>query len=81
MFNSIHQNLALFVPKHSQNSEICEISGPKITFLKKQTQFFPFLSPKTAFYQNQTQSKPNSNPIQSQFLALFNYKKYSVNLC
>ncbi len=60
MFNSIHQNLALFVPKHSQNSEICEISGPKIPFLKKQTQFFPLSSPKTAI-------PPNPNPIQSQF--------------
>ena len=60
MFNSIHQNLALFVPKHSQNSEI---SGPKIPYLKKQTQFFPFLSPKTLFCQKQTQFKANLNPI------------------
>ena len=63
MFNSIHQNLALFVPKHSQNSEICEISGPKIPFLKKQTQFYAVFGPKTPFCLKtkpiQTQFKPN----------------------
>ena len=74
MFNSIHQNLALFVPKHSQNSEICEISGPKITYLKKQTQFFPLFSPKTKICRNPKPIQTQLNPIQTQFLALFNYK-------
>ena len=94
MFNSIHQNLALFVPKHSQNSEICEISGPKITYLKKQTQFFRVSSPKTTIPPNsnpiQTQNKPNfiaakrSEDGQTQFLALFNHGNtvlISVNQC
>ena len=51
---------------------IWEICGSKTTYLKKQTQFFPFLSPKTAFYQNQSQFKPNSKPKQTQFKAKTN---------
>ncbi len=51
---------------------IWEICGSKITYLKKQTQFFPVSSPKTTI-------PPNPNPIQTQFkpnyLAFFNYKK------
>ena len=43
--------------------EIWEICGSNITYLKKQTQFFRVLSPKTAIYRNQSQFKPNSNPI------------------
>ena len=39
-------------------------------FLKKQTQFFPVSSPKTTIYKNQSQFKPNSNPIQTQFFGL-----------
>ncbi len=36
-------------------------------FLKKQTQFFPVFSPKTTI---SPKSKPNSNPIQTQFFGL-----------
>ncbi len=46
-------------------------------FLKKQTQFFPFFSPKTAIWRknepktkpNQSQFKPNSKPIKPNFSA------------
>ncbi len=36
------------------------------SFLKKQTQFYAFFGPKTAFCQIQTQFKANLNPIQTQ---------------
>ena len=60
MFNSIHQNLALFVPKHSQNSEICEISGPKYNLFEKTNPILCVFQPK-----NDDLQKPK--PIQSQF--------------
>ena len=38
-------------------------------YLKKQSQFFPVFSPKTAICRNQSQFKANLNPIQTQFLS------------
>ncbi len=56
----------LVLPVLSLVEGICENSWIKTTYLKKQTQFFPVFSPKTAFCQKQSQFKANFNPIQSQ---------------
>ncbi len=71
MFKSIRRNLVLFVTKHSQNSEICEISGPKYTLFEK-------TNPILCVFQPKNHDLPKTKPIQTQFkpnyLALFNYK-------
>jgi len=41
---------------------------PITLYLKKQTQFFPVFSQKTMIPSNPNPIKPNSNPIQTQFL-------------
>ena len=40
-------------------------------FLKKQTQFYAVFGPKTAVCRKQSQFKPNSNPIQTQFFGFW----------
>jgi hypothetical protein len=71
MFNSIHQNLALFVPKHSQNSEICEISGQKYNLFEKTNPIFPVFKPKNRFL---PKNKANSNPIKANSNPIFRLK-------
>ena len=74
MFNSIHKNLALFVPKHQLTNQPINYLTSYFPFLKKQTQFFLVFTPKTTISPNpnpiQSQFKPNSNPIQTQFFGL-----------
>ena len=67
MFNRIHQNLALFVPKQHLNSEICEISGQKYNFFEKTNPIFPGFQPKN---HDSAKSKPNFNPILSKLRVL-----------
>jgi hypothetical protein len=43
-------------------------------YYAKQTQFMPFLAPKSRFRQKTNPNKPNSNPIQTQNKAIFRTK-------